>query len=178
MSDDTDLIWEAFTKKLSESPLWVDPDRREHAGGLSSSLSPDARDKARRYGWAGKKDENENDIMSRVDEISLEVYDSLKQEQDRLDYETGDPVNPIKWSVLKDDLKHLAIKRGVKDTRARWFMRVIVKALKDNKIIRVDKKRNAVVVDAPPKDKAEDLKAIDNTVEPIVRKGFFKKWFS
>ena len=162
---DAQLIFEVYTRSLTEGPIYVDPED-DRAGRLSDYIGQDDGrggdsdfGKAKKYGKVGKEDEA--GTIERINRVALRIYQTLRTEQDDRVQSGGDVISPEKWSNLKIRLLQIAKDEGVPATRSKFFMRVIVNALKVAGIIQVNVKADKVKVDAPPEDAAEDIEAIE-----------------
>ncbi len=169
---DTQLIFEVYTKSLTEGPIYVDP-QDDRAGRLSDFIGQDAGrggdsdlGKAKKYGRVGTEDET--DTIERINRVALRIYQTLRTEQGDRVNSGGDAISPEKWSNLKSRLLQIATEEGVSATRSKFFMRVIVNALKVAGIIQVNVKANkvvAVIVDTPPEEASEDMEVIKKSTK-------------
>jgi hypothetical protein len=176
---DSQLIWEAYN--LTEGPIYVDPSD-ERAGNLSDYISQDSGrggdsdlGKAKKYGKVGKEDES--GTIDRINRVALKIYQTLKDEQDARSASGEDVVSSEKWSNLKFRLLQIAKDEGIPATRAKFFMRVVVNALKVAGIIQVHAKTNKVEVDTDPEYKEDDIEAIEQGVERVAKKGLLGRLF-
>jgi len=156
-------------------PVYVDPSDTR-ASDMYNDMDPESSDKATRYGAVGK--EHEDDTIQRINRVAEAIYNTLKMEQEDRQRAGEDVVSSEKWSNLKLRLIQLAIDEKVPATRAKFFMRVIVNSLKAAGIIQVNVKADKVMVDTPPEDRQEDVKAISQGVVQAKKKGLLSRLFS